>query len=66
MNNCFGCKNHEEVPGNYHIRCKKPDPEMTGNEHGKASGWFLYPFLFDPVWATKRCKNYDPVKKGDD
>ncbi len=23
---------------------------VTGNEHGKRSGWFNWPFNFDPVW----------------
>ncbi|MFA7521060.1 hypothetical protein [Shewanella sp.] len=23
---------------------------VTGNEHGRKSGWFNYPLNFDPVW----------------
>ena len=62
MNNCWSCKNKEEVPGNCHIRCTKPDPDMTGKEHGIRKGWFSYPYLFDPIWATKKCCNYDQEK----
>ena len=60
-NNCYECKNKRNVPGNCHIQCVKPDPKMTGNEHGIRSGWFMYPMLFDPVWATKKCVNFEHV-----
>jgi len=59
MNECYSCKHRENVPGNAHIRCAKPDPEMTGNDYGKRNGWFYYPQLFDPTWKTKDCTNYE-------
>lgn len=58
MNECYTCKHKENVPGNCHIKCVKPDANMTGNEHGIKEGWFMYPLLFDPVWKTKECDNY--------
>ncbi len=57
MNECAGCKHRREVPGNCHIKCANPDPEMTGNAQAIRNGWFFYPELFDPVWKTKNCSN---------
>lgn len=58
--NCYNCKNKRSVPGNAHIKCVKPDPNMTGDPHGIKNGWFIYPLLFDPTWMTKDCCNYEP------
>jgi len=62
MNECWSCQHKREVPGNYHIRCVKPDPDMKGNEHGIRKGWFMYPFLFDPTWKEKLCNNYQKIE----
>jgi len=59
MNNCNKCKHRRSVPGNTHISCAKPDPNMTGDPHGIKNGWFIYPILFDPTWMTKKCNNYE-------
>lgn len=58
---CYNCKSRRNVPGNEHIACVNPDPEMTGHQHGIREGWFFYPILFDPIWGTKTCSNYDPI-----
>lgn len=63
FNECFNCKNKENIPGNCHIKCNKPDPEMKGNEHGIRKGWFIYPLCFDPVWKEKLCSNYEEIIK---
>jgi hypothetical protein len=57
-NECYSCAHKEEVPGNCHIKCNNPDPAMCGNEHGIKKGWFIYPFLFDPVWKEVACSNF--------
>ena len=57
---CWECQHKRKVPGNYHIKCAKPDADMTGNPHGIKEGWFMYPSLFDPVWKTKKCVNFAP------
>ena len=59
-NDCYKCEHKRKVPGNCHIRCAKPDPKMTGYQHGIDKGWFIYPLLFDPVWMTKKCDNFQP------
>ena len=56
---CYLCKHKRDVPGNCHIRCAKPDPNMTGYAHGIENGWFIYPYLFDPVWKTKECSMFE-------
>jgi hypothetical protein len=56
---CYRCKNKREVPGDYHIQCVNPDPQMTGNPTGIRRGWFCYPLIFDPVWMTKDCSNFE-------
>jgi len=55
---CYICEYKQSVPGNTHIACNNPDPNMTGNSHGIKNGWFLYPLLFDPNWKTKKCFNF--------
>lgn len=56
---CYSCKFKRSVPGNCHIACSNPDMHMTGNKHGIVNGWFFYPVLFDPIWMTKECSNYE-------
>ena len=59
MNECYSCTHKRNVSGNTHILCSKPDSAMTGDSHGIANGWFIYPLLFDPTWKTKLCDNYE-------
>jgi hypothetical protein len=61
-NECYSCRNRRDVPGDAHIECVNPDTNMTGSEHGIKKGWFYYPMLFDPVWKTKLCSNYEPLE----
>jgi len=59
MNECWTCKHKRPVPGNCHIRCDKPDENMTGDLYGRSEGWFFYPSCFDPTWKTSDCTNYE-------
>ena len=59
LNECYQCVHKQNVPGDAHIKCLKPDQEMTGDPHGILNGWFFYPLLFDPVWKTKKCTNFE-------
>jgi len=63
QNECWGCMYKLNVPGNCHIKCAFPDGDMTGNPHGIKNGWFYYPSLFDPVWKTKSCNNFELKKE---
>lgn len=56
---CHQCVHKRNVPYNSHIKCVKPDADMTGDKHGIEKGWFMYPMLFDPTWKTKQCANFE-------
>lgn len=58
---CYACKHKRSVPGNAHIRCVNPDPDMKGHAVGLAGGWFIYPILFDPTWKERDCQNFEPA-----
>jgi len=59
MTECYDCKHKRDVPGNRHIRCANPDPNMQGHQYGIHHGWFCYPRLFDPVWKEVECANFE-------
>ena len=63
LTNCYKCIHKRGVSGSCHSSCVKPDPQMTGNEHGIKSGWFFYPINFDPIWKTKECSNFEAKEK---
>jgi len=56
---CVTCAHKRSVPGNAHIQCARPDPGMRGDPHGVRNGWFFYPLVFDPVWRTRECGNFE-------
>ena len=57
-NECYSCVSLRRVPGNCHILCNNPDPDIRGDAHGIKNGWFFYPFLYDPTWKLNFCNNY--------
>jgi hypothetical protein len=67
MNQCYTCKYRGTIPGDCHSQCKlgisalfnggNEMPNVEGDEHGIKSGWFMWPFNFDPVWL-KSCDSY--------
>lgn len=59
MLNCQYCKHRRGVSWHAHISCANPDKDMTGDPYGIKRGWFLYPTIFDPIWATKPCANFE-------
>lgn len=48
--NCYKCVHKMEVPGSRHSMCNNMTAKVTGNQHGIKSGWFAWPYNFDPVW----------------
>ena len=56
--NCYECKFRGDLIGNAHSRCNahmyKPydDISVVGHPHGIRSGWFAWPFNFDPSWLV--------------
>ncbi len=57
-NECYQCIYKRKVPGNAHVACANPDASMTGDSYGIWNGWFFYPFVFDPIWKTKKCTHF--------
>ena len=48
--NCYKCVHRRAIPGDAHSRCNNVKAKVEGNRHGIRSGWFRWPFNFDPVW----------------
>lgn len=48
--NCHKCVHRRAIPGNCHISCNNVKANISGDRHGRAMGWFTWPFNFDPVW----------------
>jgi hypothetical protein len=65
INRCYECEHKRDIPGDCHISCVNPDPNMTGLEHGIRNGWFRYPHNFDPTWANRKCDNFKTTNKGE-
>lgn len=59
INDCWHCKHSREILWDCHLTCAKPDPNMKGDEHGVANGWFFYPWNYDPIWMTVKCANFE-------
>lgn len=57
--NCYECKNRRTIPGDAHSSCSMPDRNIKAREHGIKSGWFMYPYNFDPVWRINECNNFE-------
>jgi hypothetical protein len=62
---CYSCKYRANLPSDYHSYCTvfiyKPfdaDIKVIGNPHAIASGWFAWPFNFDPIWIES-CNAYE-------
>lgn len=67
---CKDCVYKDNVPGNAHIQCTfdwiGALKDMTvpyypmGIVHGIKSGWYEFPFLFDPTWMAIPCPAFHP------
>lgn len=67
MNQCYKCKYRRPIAGDSHSSCSLwPDsmPEnfkIDAEPRGIKSGWFMWPFNFDPVWL-KECSGFSPIQ----
>lgn len=64
--NCYKCKWRQDLPVDCHSQCKHPNlielaKTIRGNAHGRRSGWFSWPFNFDPVWL-EACGGFESNK----
>ena len=58
---CYKCKYRGTIPGDCHSKCNHPKPQscnIKGNKHGISSGWFMWPWNFDPVWL-ENCNGFE-------
>jgi hypothetical protein len=55
---CYKCKHRRNVPGDAHSTCANKNARVKGVEHGVKSGWFMWPFNFDPVWLIS-CDGFE-------
>ena len=60
---CYRCRYRRDLRWTTDITCTKPDPDMTGVQHGIDHGWFNYPANFDPVWKARLCRNFETVDR---
>lgn len=65
---CYSCAHRKDVPGSAHSKCQRgidalfgraPVPLVRGDAHGIRSGWFSFPFDFDPTWL-EACNAHTP------
>jgi hypothetical protein len=57
---CWTCVHRMSLPGsNGRIRCLQPDSQMTGDPIAMRGKGFLYPLVFDPLFKTRLCRNYE-------
>jgi len=59
--NCYGCQYRGEIAGDCHSHCINKTAKVVGDDYGKRSGWFEWPWNFDPVWLI----SCDGFKKHD-
>ena len=73
--NCYKCKHRGLVTGSAHFSCGHPknknnflgDPQALGikaKSHGVKSGWFMWPWDFDPVWL-ENCNGFENNEEDD-
>ena len=57
---CYKCVFRRSILDNAHSRCEAPaGTHVVGNSLGVRSGWFFWPYNFDPVWL-KECDGFTP------
>jgi len=59
--NCFECTHRGKVPGSTHSCCNHPNAsklEVVGKQYGIDSGWFFFPYNFDPCWLQE-CNGFE-------
>jgi hypothetical protein len=54
---CYTCKHRRNIPGDCHSACAKV-ANVSADQHGYNSGWFIYPWNFDPIWL-KTCDGFE-------
>ncbi len=50
---CYKCRHRRPIPGDCHSTCINKGATVKGNKHGIRSGWFAWPWNFDPTWLIE-------------
>ena len=56
---CYKCAHRGTIPGDCHSKCDNKEANVIGDPYGIRSGWFSWPFNFDPVWLVS-CDGFKP------
>lgn len=59
---CYKCEFRGTIPGDAHSQCMNTKAKVEGDDYGRRSGWFSWPFNFDPVWLVS-CDGFKKIKK---
>ena len=60
--NCYDCIYRRSIPGDAHSACQNRAAKVIGDAHGIRSGWFFWPFNFDPTWL-RSCDGFSEKTK---
>ena len=55
---CYKCIHRRDIPGNAHSECANRKAKVTGDKYGIRSGWFFWPYNFDPIWLES-CTGFE-------
>ncbi len=50
--NCYECLHRRSLPGSRHSGCDNRNANAKGDPRGIRSGWFSWPYNFDPAWLV--------------
>ena len=62
MNKCYKCEHRRTIPGDAHSQCVNTKAHVEGDDYGRRSGWFSWPWNFDPTWLIK-CDGFKKRKE---
>ena len=60
---CYQCQHRRTIPGDCHTQCafdwsKDKSNVPSGDTHAIRSGWWFFPWNFDPVWMKEQCPQF--------
>ena len=72
--NCSTCTYRTEIVNSHHVSCQyfwqnknlipeSPLHKSNIPEYAKTSGWFDFPYDFDPTWIVKKCTGYLKIEE---
>ena len=67
-NQCYNCTFIGTVSGSVHSSCRRFIQKSDFNPpkadiHGIKSGWYNFPYNYDPVWQNELCEGFENKNK---